>query len=137
MTCRGHPCASSVTEGQPAESRDEVSLLTAGRCGVGKRLRHHLESAAKSQVLGGTAQHHRKLAGLDDYGRKFISSELSSTEQLIVDLLGTAADLGMDMRPVRPSAIEQLETLVQGVVAPLRRFDDPKGVYAHCFCAVE
>ena len=77
------------------------------------------------------------LADLDDYGRKFISSDLSSTEQLIVDLLATAANLGVDLHAVQPSAVDRLGALVQDVVAPLRRFDDPRGIYAHCFCAIQ
>lgn len=79
------------------------------------------------------------LAELDDdeYGQKFFEKQLSPTEQIIIDMLGGAARLGVDLGSLRPTAADRLEALLDGVVAPLTRFDDPKGVYAHCFCVFE
>ena len=76
--------------------------------------------------------------GLEEgaYGRKDIRIELSPTEQLIVDLLGTAKGLGLDLSALRrsPSSLERIAGKIEDVVSPLVGYDDPKGVYAHCFC---
>ena len=80
-----------------------------------------------------------ELAELEEggYGEKTIETPLSPTEQMIVEMLGGAARLGVDLGSLRPTAADRLETLLDGVVAPLTRFDDPKGVYTHCFCVFE
>lgn len=81
------------------------------------------------------------LAGLaaGDYGRKSIQHELSPTEQLIVDLLAVGRSIGLDptafTRP--PGKLAQLAGRFEQALAPLLRFDDPKGVYAHCLCLFE
>ncbi len=79
-----------------------------------------------------------EVAGLEEgaYGRKDIKIELSPTEQLIVDLLGTAKSLGLDLAGLRPnpSSLERIAGKIEDIASPLMQFDDPKGVYAHCFC---
>ena len=79
-----------------------------------------------------------EVAGLEEgaYGRKDIKIELSPTEQLIVDLLGTAKTLGLDLSGLRtnPSSLERIAGKIENIASPLLQFDDPKGVYAHCFC---
>ena len=79
-----------------------------------------------------------EIADLDPetYGRKTIAIELTSTEQLIIDLLGTARRIGIDLSGMRmrPSALQAIAGKIEGVVAPLMQFDDPKGIYAHCLC---
>jgi protease-4 len=78
------------------------------------------------------------LAGLEEgeFGTIVIETELSSTEQIIVDFLSVAAHSGIDIsRWIRQPVI--LDTLVRSIgdaTDALLRFDDPKGVYAHCLC---
>jgi len=74
-----------------------------------------------------------------EYGRKHITTELSPTEQMIVDLLGTASHFGLDggLFRSRPSSLEKIAGRLEKMVAPLMIFDDPKGVYAHCFCSLD
>ena len=78
------------------------------------------------------------LAGLsaDSYGTKSFEQELGPTEQMIVNMLSGAARLGVDLPSTkRPSGTaEMIIGLLSEVAAPLTRFDDPKGIYAHCFC---
>lgn len=81
------------------------------------------------------------LAELDDsdYGRKWIERRLSPTEQMIVELLGSAARNGFDIRPFRPApsaAAQRLLRLVDDSMGILLRFNDPRGSYSYCFCAV-
>ncbi len=75
----------------------------------------------------------------DDYGRKWISIELSPTEQMIVDLLGTARSFGLqlDFLRSRPSSLQKIAGKLEQVLAPLTEFDDPKGIYAHCLCTLD
>ncbi len=83
-----------------------------------------------------------ELAGIGDseYGRKHIRPELTPGEQLIVDLLSAAQKVGVDpgalvKRP--PGPVERLAERLETAIGPLLRFDDPKGVYAHCLCGFE
>jgi protease-4 len=79
-----------------------------------------------------------EIAGIEEgvYGRKDIRIELSPTEQLIVDLLGTVKSVGLDLSGFRnrSSSLERIAGKLESVVTPLLQFDDPKGIYAHCFC---
>lgn len=82
-----------------------------------------------------------ELADLDDgaYGQKLIEKELSPGEQLAVDFLGTAKNLGVDPQVFvnRPSASMQRLSNFLNLLSPLMRFNDPKGIYSHCFCAFD
>jgi protease-4 len=79
-----------------------------------------------------------ELAGLDkdQYGKKYIHKELSPTEQLALEFLGGAAKLGLDAGRFvdRQSALNRLADIVQSVIEPVLQFNDPKGMYSHCFC---
>lgn len=72
----------------------------------------------------------------DGWGTKTIRIELSPSEQMIVDLLNTASGLGLDLSGMRrsPSAIEKIAGRIESMIAPLTKYDDPKGAYAHCLC---
>ena len=74
-----------------------------------------------------------------DYGLKYFEKELSSTEQLVVDMLSSVASLGVDVGRFRfsDSSAGRLAGLLEDAAAPLLRFNDPKGVYAHCFCSMD
>jgi len=80
------------------------------------------------------------LAELEDaeYGIKVIESELSPSEQLIVDLLSGAARSGIDLSRWSgpPSALEEIADAVTEEAGALLRFNDPKGVYSHCLCDI-
>jgi len=53
--------------------------------------------------------------------------------------LGSAKSVGLDPAVFgrSPSVLEQLAVKVERMLAPMLRFDDPKGVYAHCLCRFE
>jgi len=75
----------------------------------------------------------------DGYGKKYFEEELSPGEQLALDLMGGAKWFGFS--PARFSAqrssIERVADVLEGAISPLLRLNDPKGVYAHCFCVFE
>jgi len=77
-----------------------------------------------------------ELAGMDEYGVKTIEIEMSPFEAFLVELVGTSARLGMNVSALarQPSALEQMADQLAGQVASALRFNDPKGVYSHCFC---
>jgi len=79
-----------------------------------------------------------ELAGMSEggYGRKPIRTGLTPTEQLVVDLFSTASWFGLD--PIgtgtRHAGLIEIADRFESAVQSLARFNDPKGVYAHCFC---
>jgi protease-4 len=117
--------------------KDAVDAIAQGRVWTGTdALQHGLvdELGDLEDAIAFAAE----IANLDPetYGRKTIAIELTPTEQLVVDLLGTARRFGLDLSGIRmrPSALQTMAGKIEGVVAPLLKFDDPKGIYAHCFC---
>jgi protease-4 len=120
--------------------KDQVDAVGQGRVWTGAdALRHGLVDE-----LGGLEEAVAFAAELVDipegeYGRKRIKIELSPTEQMIVDMLGTAKSFGLQFDFLRsePSSLQKLAGRLEALFAPLTQFDDPKGVYAHCLCTFE
>jgi protease-4 len=81
-----------------------------------------------------------ELAGLDegDFGIKSIEQELSPTEQMIIDLMSVARSAGIDMSKWagQPTAVARLADDIAARAESLLRFNDPKGIYSHCFCDI-
>lgn len=81
------------------------------------------------------------LAELEEgqYGEKYFEKELSPGEQLLLDLLGGAKWLGFspDGLARSNSSIKQVANMLENAISPFFRMNDPKGVYAHCFCVFE
>jgi protease-4 len=120
--------------------KDAVDVVGQGRVWTGAdALRHGLVDE-----LGGLEEAIAFAAELVDmpegeYGRKPVTIELSPTEQMIVDMLGTAKSFGLqfDFLQSEPSSLQKLAGRLEQALAPLTEFDDPKGVYAHCLCEFE
>lgn len=117
--------------------KDAVDAVAQGRVWTGAdALEHGLidefggleEAISYAAEIGGLAE--------DEYGRKDIRLKLSPTEQLLVDMLGTAKSLGLDLSDLQtnPTSLERIAGKIEEMVSPFFQFDDPKGVYAHCFC---
>ena len=120
--------------------KDEVDAVGQGRVWTGAdALRHGLvdELGGMEEAIAFAAE----LVELpeDDYGQKWIRIELSPTEQMIVDILGTAKSFGLqlDFLQSRPSSLQRIAGKIEEALAPLTEFDDPKGVYAHCLCTFD
>lgn len=71
-------------------------------------------------------------------GVKYIEETLAPSEQFVVDLLSKASRVGIDASRLykRQSHLERLSGMLDRSLAPLLRLNDPKGLYAHCFCIV-
>jgi len=82
-----------------------------------------------------------ELAGLEEgeYGQKLIEVKLSPTQQLIMDFLAVTKRTGFDIAALvsAPSALESFANNLQGLLASLTKFNDPKGLYSHCFCEID
>jgi protease-4 len=81
------------------------------------------------------------LVGLEEggYGRKTIGPELSPTEQMIVDFLAVAKTAGIDPASFvrEPAPIAVFANELQKLLAGVTKFNDPRGVYTHCFCEID
>jgi protease-4 len=82
-----------------------------------------------------------ELAGLSEgeYGRKLIEKQLTPTEQMILDFLTIVRVAGIDPEAFvsEPAPIRVFADSLQALVSGVRRFNDPKGVYSHCFCELD
>ncbi len=80
-----------------------------------------------------------ELAGLEEYGQKLIEPRLSPTEQMILDLLSVVRHSGLDPSAfvTAPTPIAVFANRLQELLAAVTRFNDPKGIYAHCFCRID
>ncbi|MDJ0906943.1 MAG: signal peptide peptidase SppA [Woeseiaceae bacterium] len=81
-----------------------------------------------------------ELAEMEDgeYGTKLIEQRLSPGEQMLVDLLGTISATGFDVSnwTRQRTLVDDLASDVASKAGPMLRFNDPKGVYSHCFCDI-
>lgn len=75
----------------------------------------------------------------DAYGRKLFEKALDPGERLLLDLMSGIQDRGINLgRLAEPRpAISRVADMVEQSLSPLTRFNDPRGVYAYCFCAFE
>lgn len=82
-----------------------------------------------------------ELANLADgeYGQKLIETPISPTEQMVLDFLSVAKVTGLDLAKLvdGPNALETFAGKLQQMLAGLAQFNDPKGVYSHCFCEID
>jgi protease IV len=82
-----------------------------------------------------------QLAGLEEgeYGQKLIETKLSPTEQIILEFFALTERSGFDVGVLvnRPSALESFANRLEALLSGLSQFNDPKGVYAHCFCELD
>ncbi len=74
----------------------------------------------------------------EEFGIKNIDQELSPGEQMLIDLLGGAASMGVDVSgwAVQRSLVDDIKDSVAAKTSTILRFNDPKGVYSHCFCDI-
>jgi protease-4 len=74
----------------------------------------------------------------DDYGLRLIEKTMSPTEQMILDFLALSSRAGVDVAALvdGPSPLETFGSQLQKVFAGLTQFNDPKGLYLHCFCEI-
>ncbi len=80
-----------------------------------------------------------ELAKLEDYNIYWIEEPLSSTEQIIQELIkNVSVSLGMDFESLIPAALQPVSKQLVQDSNLLTSFNDPRGQYAFCLnCQVE
>lgn len=75
----------------------------------------------------------------DQYGLKYFEKELSATEELVAQFLGSARVRGIvgATRLRHASPVGRLLTALEEMLEPIALFNDPQGNYAYCFCVFE
>jgi protease-4 len=80
------------------------------------------------------------LAGLSEgaFGRFTIETELSVSEQMIVDFLSIAVRFGVDLSSWMrtPEFVNRIVERIDETSNRFMGFNDPKGMYSHCLCDV-
>ena len=80
------------------------------------------------------------LAGLasGEFGIQYLDQELDLLERIVVRLVGfagnAAAGLGITMGGGSSGPLEKLVRLIEQELSELTRWNDPRGLYYHCFC---
>ncbi|MEO0576125.1 MAG: signal peptide peptidase SppA [Pseudomonadota bacterium] len=75
---------------------------------------------------------------VDSYDVRFVEPQLSAEEQFLLGLLRGSARLGVDIAPMvrKEPALDVLLGPLAEAAKTLTRFNDPRGMYAECFCEV-
>ncbi|MBT8079828.1 MAG: signal peptide peptidase SppA [Gammaproteobacteria bacterium] len=118
-------------------AKQDVDDIAQGRVWTGSEaLKHGLvdEIGGLDDAIAAAAE----LADLepDDFGIVHFRQELSPSEQLIIDFLARSRDIGVDFGGLfaRRAPVDKLAGIVESALSPLLRFNDPRGIYSHCFC---
>jgi hypothetical protein len=116
-----------------------TSLLggaVAGTSGDAEAVRSTGAAGAPSDALGSAAG----LAGLEQggYEVEFLEPKLTLLDQLLFDLTARVwSKLGPVVRgPTLPATVTQWIEAAMEPIAFAERWNDPRGVYAYCFCDV-
>ena len=74
--------------------------------------------------------------GAGDYGRKIIETQLTPTEQMMLDFVSLSKSAGVDIGSILPerSVLEAFASNLEKLLSGAAQFNDPKGIYSHCLC---
>ncbi len=58
---------------------------------------------------------------------------------MVLDFLALAKGVGIDPASLvgKPTIIQSFANRLQKLLAQVTQFNDPKGVYLHCFCEID
>ena len=121
-------------------SKDEVDEIAQGRIWTANEA---FEKGLIDEIgnIDAAVAAAAELANLpeDDFGRKYFEQELDPAEQLMLDLMAGAKAYGLTFGAFHKSrpAVERIADVLDDALSPLVRFNDPRGIYSHCFCAFE
>jgi protease-4 len=120
-------------------SIEEIDAVARGRVWVG---RDALDRGLVDELgdLDAAIESAAKLAGLADgeYDVDYFEPELGIAAQLLLELGGAMAPIGaaLGLEPrVSPAFLEMLQAATEPLEF-LARLNDPRGIYAYCFCDV-
>ena len=80
-----------------------------------------------------------ELAELDSYNIYWVEEPLSSTEQIIQELMqNISVNLDIDVNSVLPQSLQPVAKQLKQDLSVMQSFNDPKGHYAFCLnCQVQ
>lgn len=127
----------SKVAGYRDRSVDEIEQVAQGRVWAGTdalprglvdRLGDLDEAIESTATLAGLAE--------GEYHVEYFEPELSVSERLLVELFKVAAPVisAIGFEPRVPAALSRLIDAASEPLAFLQRFNDPRGIYAYCFC---
>jgi len=127
---------SKVAEGRDMDKGD-VDLIAQGQVWTGVDA---LENGLIDELgeIDDAVEVAASLAEMEEYGIKYVEQELSDTQQMILDLIETSSLLGIDASAWarQPSPLEEVAGRLVEQANAMLRFNDPKGIYSHCFCEI-
>jgi protease-4 len=117
----------------------EIDAVARGRVWVGSAA---MDLGLVDQ-LGGLDQAIESAAGLagldtDGYDVEYLEQELSFAERLLRDIAQTVAPVvaAVGVEQQIPQALSKLLAAASEPIAFIERLNDPRGIYAYCFCDV-
>jgi len=129
--------------GQVAEHRnrsvEEIDIVARGRVWIGSDAQER-GLVDKLGSLGDAIESAAELAGLDEggYGIEYVEPQLDVADRLLLELLEATAPaiaaLGVEAR--LPQALSDLLAAATEPLAFAAGLNDPRGIYAYCFCDV-
>jgi protease IV len=129
--------------GKVAEHRnravEEIDRVARGRVWIGSnaldrglvdRLGTFADAVGSAAELAGLAE--------DDYRLDYVEQELGVAERLLLELTATASPLvrGFGSQLAWPAAVSRWLEATMEPLAFVQRLNDPRGIYAYCFCDV-
>lgn len=118
-------------------SRDQVDAIAQGRVWSGADA-HELGLVDQLGDLEDAIASAAALAGLENPPVITMEKELDFSEQFLLDMMSHAVvKLDAYTSDPAPNLADELLDIVGQHYEMLTQFDDPRGVYAHCFCEVE
>ncbi|MEM7612221.1 MAG: signal peptide peptidase SppA [Pseudomonadota bacterium] len=121
-------------------SFDDVDAVAQGKVWTGTdALRLGLVDTLGDLDDAVTLAAERAALDADTYSVRYVEPKLSAQEQLFIDILNGSAQLGFEPTVLmpKPSHLSGVMDLAERKLAEFARFNDPAGVYAECFCAIE
>lgn len=120
--------------------KDDVDTIAQGQVWTGSEAFEHglIDEIGDMDAAIASAAELAELE-TDAYGMKYFEKELSPGERLALDLMGGVKWLGFSPESfsAKQSSVERMANVLEDAISPLLRLNDPKGVYAHCFCVFE
>ena len=78
------------------------------------------------------------MANLDEgtYGTVFIENPVGPMKLLTQSSLKALSSLGIndEINKKKSNSITLIDRYLKEIISPVMRFNDPKGIYAYCFC---
>lgn len=127
-----------------AEHREQdlaaVDAVARGRVWIGSRAQEH-DLVDRIGNLNDAVASAAELAGLaeNEYETRYIEKELDLAEQIALELVHVATPVLSALR-IGPALSPEFQRLLEVAAEPFRWIDalnDPKNLYAYCFCDVQ